>query len=251
MAVHACWMAILLAASAGGATDVLLDRNDEPLLVSADPVLADVNQLTVVLATRDTPGVERMIDAADVKARVLHKLGEAGVGVVPRGTETTPRLVVHIEGMEVPGSDQSVFRVQTALDRLVIVPGQGNRQLLTEVWRVGPTMAVVAKSQVGGAICDAVLVQTGAFADAHRTARRLLGATKDAPGAETQGPAQLLLQTPAVTSPSTFVASRNGRAFHRPGCRWAQNISADNMVRYQTREEALAGGKKPCKSCKP
>ncbi len=250
MAVHACWMAILLATSAGGATDVLLDRNDEPLLVSADPVLADVNQLTVVLATRDTPGVERMIDAADVKARVLHKLGEAGVGVVPRGTETTPRLVVHIEGMEVPGSDQCVFRVQTALDRLVIVPGQENRQLLTEVWRVGPTMAVVAKSQVGGTICDAVLVQTGAFADAHRTARRLLGATNDTPSAA-QGSAPTASQSAVVTSPSTFVASRNGRAFHRQDCRWAQNISADNLVRYQTREEALAGGKKPCKSCKP
>jgi len=243
-------MAILLATSAGGATDVLLDRNDEPLLVSADPVLADVNQLTVVLATRDTPGVERMIDAADVKARVLQKLGEAGVGVVPRGTETAPRLVVDIEGMEVPGSDQCVFRVQTALDRLVIVPGQGNRQLMTEVWRVGPTMAVVARSQVGGAICDAVLIQTGAFADAHRTARRLLGATKDTAGAA-PGSTQTASQTAAGTLPTTFVASKNGRVFHRPDCRWAQNISADNLVRYQTREEALASGKKPCKSCKP
>ncbi|HNS19112.1 MAG TPA: Ada metal-binding domain-containing protein [Sedimentisphaerales bacterium] len=250
MAVHACFMAILLATSASGATDVLLDRNDEPLLVSADPVLADVNQLTVVLATRDTPGVERMIDVADVKARILQKLGEAGVGVVPRGTETTPRLVVHIEGMEVPGSDQCVFRVQTALDRLVIVPGQGNRHLLTEVWRVGSTMAVVAKSQASSAIRDAALVQTGAFADAHRTARRLLGVTKDTPGVA-QGSAQAASQAAAVTSPSAFVASKNGRVFHRPDCRWAQNISADNLVRYQTREEAIASGKNPCKSCKP
>lgn len=48
-----------------------------------------------------------------------------------------------------------------------------------------------------------------------------------------------------------YVASRQRDKFHRPGCRWAQKINTANEVWYQTREAALAAGKKPCKVCKP
>lgn len=239
MAVHAYLMAILLTPPVGGAAEMLRDRMEEPFLVSANWVLADVNEVSVVLATQDTPRVEQMFDTPDVKARILQKLGEAGVRVVVQGTETTPRLVVHIEGTEVPDSDKCVFRVQTTLDRLVMVPGRETRQLLTEVWRVGPVMNVVGKAEAGGAICDAALVQAGVFADAQKTARSLPEAAKDAPG------------TTSSAAPYPFVASKSGKAFHRPDCRWAQNISADNLVTYQSRDEAVQSGKRPCKSCKP
>lgn len=251
MAVHAYLMAILLATPVGGAADVLLDRMEETLLISGNPVLADVNELTVVLATQDTPRVEQVFDASDVKTRILQKLGDAGFRVVERGMETPPRLVVHIEGIEVPGSDKYVFRVQTALDRLVVVPGRENRQLLTEVWRVGPVMAAVGKPDVGNAICAAALVQVGTFADAHKAARSLLGATKAAPGAGVLGATQPVSQSLQTAAQGPLIASKSGKAFHRPDCRWAQNISAENLVTYKTREEAIASGKRPCKSCKP
>lgn len=239
MAVHAYLMAILFATPIGGVAETLRDRMEEPFLVSANWVLADVNEVSVVLATQDTPRVEQMFDTPDVKARILQKLGDAGVRVVGQGTETTPKLVVHIEGIEVPDSDKWVFRVQTALSRLVTVPGRETRHLLTEVWQVGPVMDVVAKPEVGGAICDAALVQVGIFADTQKTARSLLEAAKDAPG------------TMSSAAPYLFVASKSGKAFHRPDCRWAQNISADNLVTYPSRDEAVQSGKRPCKSCKP
>jgi methylphosphotriester-DNA--protein-cysteine methyltransferase len=48
-----------------------------------------------------------------------------------------------------------------------------------------------------------------------------------------------------------FCASVKGKAFHRPSCMWASKISPRNLVRYKTREEAIAAGKKPCSTCKP
>jgi methylphosphotriester-DNA--protein-cysteine methyltransferase len=48
-----------------------------------------------------------------------------------------------------------------------------------------------------------------------------------------------------------YCASKNGKAFHRNDCRWASKISEKNLVRYKTREEAIAAGKTPCKVCKP
>jgi len=48
-----------------------------------------------------------------------------------------------------------------------------------------------------------------------------------------------------------FVASKNSDVFHRANCKAAAKISAKNLVRYSTREEAVQAGKKPCDECNP
>jgi len=47
-----------------------------------------------------------------------------------------------------------------------------------------------------------------------------------------------------------FVASKKGEAFHRADCRSVSRIKPENLVRYQTREEAMAS-KRPAKDCNP
>jgi len=58
---------------------------------------------------------------------------------------------------------------------------------------------------------------------------------------------------PVVTAaPSgSFVASKRSEVFHSAACKSAATISASNVVKYATREAAIADGKKPCGSCKP
>jgi len=53
------------------------------------------------------------------------------------------------------------------------------------------------------------------------------------------------------TPEQKYVASTSGTVFHRPDCRWAQNISPANLVTYASKDEAVKSGKRPCKSCKP
>ena len=48
-----------------------------------------------------------------------------------------------------------------------------------------------------------------------------------------------------------YVASKNSAVFHKANCKSAAKISAENLVRYATREEAVQAGKKPCAECKP
>jgi phosphatidylserine/phosphatidylglycerophosphate/cardiolipin synthase-like enzyme len=57
-------------------------------------------------------------------------------------------------------------------------------------------------------------------------------------------------QVPDVAE-AGYVASTGSRVFHRPGCRSAAKISAKNLVRYGTRDEAIQAGKRPCAECKP
>lgn len=54
-----------------------------------------------------------------------------------------------------------------------------------------------------------------------------------------------------AASGEEFCASAKGKTFHRASCEWAGKISAANLVKYKTREEAIAAGKKPCSTCKP
>ena len=57
-------------------------------------------------------------------------------------------------------------------------------------------------------------------------------------------------QAPAAAE-GELCASANGKTFHRASCEWAKKISAANLVKYKTRDEAIAAGRKPCSLCKP
>jgi phosphatidylserine/phosphatidylglycerophosphate/cardiolipin synthase-like enzyme len=64
-------------------------------------------------------------------------------------------------------------------------------------------------------------------------------------------PAEQSDPAPAAEVSEGFVASVNSQVFHRPDCKSASKISAKNLVRYATRDEAIQAGKKPCGECRP
>ncbi len=60
----------------------------------------------------------------------------------------------------------------------------------------------------------------------------------------------LLLTLPALAD-SEYVASRMRKPFHHVSCRWAREIVDSNKVYYETREDAIRDGHRPCKICNP
>ena len=48
-----------------------------------------------------------------------------------------------------------------------------------------------------------------------------------------------------------YLASKNSQVFHKAGCKSAAKISAKNVIKYATRDEAIAAGKHPCHECNP
>ncbi|MCF8010762.1 MAG: thermonuclease family protein [Clostridiales bacterium] len=48
-----------------------------------------------------------------------------------------------------------------------------------------------------------------------------------------------------------YVGSKNSDKFHRPGCKWAQKIDEDNLLRFESRDEAYDAGYQPCEWCDP
>ena len=47
-----------------------------------------------------------------------------------------------------------------------------------------------------------------------------------------------------------FVASPNRGKFHRPECKWIQDIDPSRLETYSSHAEAVESGKKPCGTCK-
>ncbi len=48
-----------------------------------------------------------------------------------------------------------------------------------------------------------------------------------------------------------YVSSKNSQVFHRPQCRSVKRIKPENLVGYNSKDEAIQAGKRPCKVCKP
>jgi methylphosphotriester-DNA--protein-cysteine methyltransferase len=48
-----------------------------------------------------------------------------------------------------------------------------------------------------------------------------------------------------------YWGSVNSNKFHYPSCRWAKRINPDNLIKFNSRDEALKAGYVPCKVCQP
>jgi hypothetical protein len=256
MAVHAYFTAavILLGVSVGGTMDIS-SPSEEMLLIATHEALAGTDKISVTLATQETPQVEKLVDIRKLRAQVVAKLKEAGIEYMEDEAGVYPRLIVQIEGVAVPECARYVCRVQTSMNRVVTFTAVRDLQVEAEVWRLRPVMKVATGSEAGKVIADAVLAQVEAFIDACQSARklqtRLTSSEPNTPASGAPSRAKSSSQDPQTASQLPFVASKSASVFHRPDCRWAQNISGDNRLSYKTREEAVQASKRPCKSCKP
>jgi hypothetical protein len=254
MVTCACVIAILIGAFVGQAADAQPPKNPDVLL-STSQALVGVDQLCVVLAMRGFEEDARLIEVPKLKARIVDKLSEAGIKQVKGETGLVPKLIVRIESTPLPDCDKYVWRVQISLTRLVTLPDPPDSQIQAEVWQARPVMEVAAKQAAAGAISTAVLAQVEAFVAAHKAARSLLtlphSVKQDVSAPPAVGQAQSSPQGLKTAAGYPFVSSKSSQVFHRPDCRWAQNIASGNLIGYKSREEAVQAGKRPCKTCKP
>jgi len=253
MATHVCLVAILIGASTLQAGQVRPSM-DQDISLSTVQALVGVDQVHIMLTTPET-GQERIIEASTLKVRIAEKLGGTGIKPAEGEMSVLPRLVVRIERAPIPDGDRYACRVQVALTRLVTLPNRPDLHIPAEVWQSRPVMEVIAKPNIAEAVSAAVLIQTDAFVAACKAAGGTSSSSprvkqgSSAPPVVGQGP--LSPKGPQAASGYAFVSATSSQVFHRPDCRWAQNIASGNLVGYKSRPEAVQAGKRPCKTCKP
>lgn len=48
-----------------------------------------------------------------------------------------------------------------------------------------------------------------------------------------------------------YVASVNSEVFHKPSCKYVAKIREHNLTGFETREDVVKSGRRPCKVCRP
>jgi hypothetical protein len=161
---------------------------------------------------------------------------------------------IRIEILRTESSQNYVVGVQSSLMRSVYLDRSLDRREIVDVWVPTPKMQVVSMRDMPDAVSKLVVNQVEEFISDYQKAnpRVRLSDANDTTGIP--APAmQESLQQPIrkAMAQYKYVASKNSEVFHTPICRSAKRISPENLVGYNSREEAIAAGKKPCKLCKP
>jgi hypothetical protein len=230
---------------------------ERPLLISRPhPALVGIDGLHAVLFRSGADPNADGLDWTQLRTDVTSRLAQANIKLIAGpadGFMDMPELRVSVNLLKLGDLRQYVFRIQTSVARPVCLRSQEGTVFKAELWRLKPTFEAVSGADMPARITEVVLGQIGAFIRAYKTANPQSVPALDMPGTDSSA----IAQGQAGPTPSAppagygYVASDSSDVFHKPGCRWAQNISPENLVIYQTREQAIRAGKRPCKWCKP
>ncbi len=257
---------------------ITLELPQSSYIVNPNPALADVNRFYITVRLRGayndsnsalTIRIEQQVEAAFQNCDInvistavdenspLATLAKRRVGSVSNlrwRPANVPEFRIEVDSLNLPDTDQCVFRLQSSFSKNAQLDGGPKAIMKADVWKEEPVMRLVASKDLTESILADVNWQTREFIQSWSAAR---AADKQS---DINQPRQQLRKTTVEkdTKPvkqqaveATFVASKNSQIFHKASCSSAKRISANNLVSYATRDEAIAAGKKPCERCNP
>ncbi|MFH1370105.1 MAG: Ada metal-binding domain-containing protein [Planctomycetota bacterium] len=159
------------------------------------------------------------------------------------------RVSVHIVDLD---DKSSVCFVRTCLIRTVCLAEDCSAFFKAVVWETPPSVETLDRSTLQTELAKIVSEQAKSFTHSFIMSNPRLLPDVDKPSAK-QSPRTISrdVTEQSEQTQSTFVASKNSKVFHKPGCPFAQQILPKNLVTYSSKNEAVAAGKRPCKSCNP
>ncbi|MHC4154551.1 MAG: hypothetical protein ACYST6_06475 [Planctomycetota bacterium] len=250
-AYFAVWLVCAGLLCGGASGEVTVPHDGQPALIGkANPMLAGIEHVHVVIETPDAePNKDGLMWRA-LEQKVKQKLSEAGL--LPKNSARAqpgllPSLRIDVDMLKLAESGQYVFRAQTCLATKIQLSRQSRHYVQADIWKVPPTMQAVQIPQMPERVTDVVLEQVDGFIHCH------LAANPEGVGpadANAVGTALTMDPRPAAGH-HPYAGSRRSKVFHKSDCRWVERIAPKNLVGYNSREEALRAGKKPCKRCKP
>lgn len=219
-----------------------------------NPALTGMKKLYVVIESADSDSEQNGLVWSELRKSIEDKLVLEGIEIA-HGSESEPRkkdrdipeLRVSMEMLKFTQSEVYVFRLQLSLAAKVYLKKQ-NISFKARAWETAPTIEAVPISSMPTEVTYAILEQTEQFIGAYKLANP-----------QSIQPADPNYVTVAIKNSSNpvtateykYLASKNSKIFHKADCSWVIKISPENLVGYNTAEQARQAGKRPCKLCKP
>ena len=242
-----------------------------------NPALVGLQSLRVAALYRNSRlGVDDFL-WADTTARAERRLAESDTRLailIRRGYEfryfDIPTLTITVDKFILGPTRPPILFVQTALEAGITVERNPTTFLRTIVWSITETVqAEVAQAELA-AVSSLIYRQIDRFVSDFSQANSFLTVTPEpndinslpkipAPASATPAPAKppekpkdiTPKDKPAPPTNFSFVSSTNSIIFHSLSCPYGKSIAPKNFLTYNTREEAIAAGKRPCKKCNP
>jgi len=233
--------------------------DDKPLLINQPhPALAGIGSLHVVVLRYGANPVKDVPFFKQIEANVKEKLRRDGIESDTPAADnilSIPELRIYVSALSLEDSRQRVFHIRTALARAVCLKNKRNPVFKADIWQSAPAIQAVSAENMPAKVNDIVLEQVEGFINAYKAANPTGTKSSDSGIKETASSKipdkQDETNVNSAISEHKYVASKSSTIFHKPDCRWAKNISEENLVSYTSKDEAIKAGKRPCKTCNP
>lgn len=197
---------------------------------------------------------EAELDEEEIRSNIANQLEAAGIKVVRPGIwETLPgrcRFRASVRVYKPPHLDTLMYNLKVEFVQAVTLARLPETQIDAATWE-RTWFAHGSEKRLTEVVPYNLRVMTASFIRDYRQANPQHSRTSVS-NSVGDGSATTSNQPAASKTPEGgFIASKTSDVFHKFDCRWAQNISAENLVRYRTRDEAVKAGKRPCKFCSP
>ncbi len=227
------------------------DQGDDfSLIAQPNPTLANIKELSVSVAHPPVEPNTYSLSFEELQTKLLNKLNEANIPAKPLASSPLPSLKINIAVLRLGDSQDYVFHIQTSLERQVILTTTADLHLLADVWKTEPVMRAASGNDLPAAITTAAAEQVDAFIAAHMATNPKASKTTKADNTKAATKAEKNIVKKSA-SQSKYVASKNGKIFHTADCASANRIKPENLITYNSREDAIKDGKRPCKQCNP
>lgn len=234
---------------------------DKPLLpAQPNPTLTGIRQLYIVILPPDAEPNKDGLNWKNLEATVESKISQSGIKIA-RAIQrerilrslAVPELRIDINMLKIEEPVQYIFHIETSLAKKVYLTKDSSRCIKVDLWKTEPTMRAVSAEGMPAAVTSAVLEQVEAFIHAHLAANSPNKRPSGSDANDISTAAEEQVEPAAESTPAEYkyVASKNGKVFHKPDCIWVKRIKPENLIGYSSREEAINAGKKPCNLCKP
>lgn len=235
-----------------------IEKPPEPRLIAKpNPALADINSLMVVISPQPAePNIDGFAwsQLLEVVSGKLNHDGIQTIAAVAGNILEIPELRLNIDLLKLGDSRQYAFRVQISIARKVLLEDVSGGYIKADVFKTDAVVDMVQIDEMPKAVSDAVSHQVDIFITALSVSKQL-SHQADAEKSKSQSkktPVKKDSKSAEQQDGGTkYVASKNGKVFHKADCQFAKKIKPENLVTYDTRDDALKAGKNPCKTCNP
>jgi len=188
---------------------------------------------------------------------VEKQIEEAGIKVMPKNLwSKVPgrcQLKVTVHVYKPSDFETFIYNLRLCFVQTVALERSPQTTVDATTWEL-TWLAHAPKNKLAETVRESLETMVDSFVKDYRAANPQPGGqSAGTAGGDTGAPATApsVPNSNSETAEQKYVASTSSSVFHKPDCRWAQNIAPTNLVTYKSQNEAIKDGKRPCKSCKP